>query len=283
MRTGSAIGASRVLNISQPTVSKMLQHAEQRLGFALFIRSKGRLVPTPEALRLQQELNPFDDHLARIRRVVVELATGAAAPFRLAATPAIAHHLAPRAIALWCKAYPESKLIFSASHTREMVYALLLNEIDIGLTMQPVSHPNILTTLVRECEVYAIAPKGWWPARILSKPLQPEELAGQPFISIDSTAHLGATVNSWLEGVTPPPDVRVSVQTYTLARSLVEAKIGVAVVDSFTAKAGGMAADIQVRKIDLPVQSNIYSISNRSRPPPKTADFLIDAVLKLPE
>ena len=53
MLTGSTNGAAKLLHISQPAVSKMLQHAEQSAGFALFLRSKGKLVPTPEALRLR--------------------------------------------------------------------------------------------------------------------------------------------------------------------------------------------------------------------------------------
>jgi DNA-binding transcriptional LysR family regulator len=46
MLTGSTNGAAKILNISQPAVSKILQHAEQSVGFPLFLRSKGKLVPT---------------------------------------------------------------------------------------------------------------------------------------------------------------------------------------------------------------------------------------------
>src|ERR1700733_6344968 len=69
MLTGSTNGAAKILNISQPAVSKILQHAEQSVGFPLFLRSKGKLVPTQEALQLQRELTPFDEQLRRIRRL----------------------------------------------------------------------------------------------------------------------------------------------------------------------------------------------------------------------
>jgi len=40
----------------------------------------------------------------------------------------------------------------------EIEQALLLNEIEIGLTMRPVSHPNLLLTPLRSCSLCAIAP-----------------------------------------------------------------------------------------------------------------------------
>ena len=52
MLTGSVSGAARLINVTQPAVSRILQHAELQLGFALFQRNKGRLTATAEALKL---------------------------------------------------------------------------------------------------------------------------------------------------------------------------------------------------------------------------------------
>ncbi|WP_183385578.1 MULTISPECIES: hypothetical protein [unclassified Herbaspirillum] len=74
-------------------------------------------------------------------------------------------------------------------------------------------------------------------------------------------------------------------QTYPLARSLVEANIGIAVVDNFTANAGNTGnADkqIQIRRMDLPAVSKIYAVTNRARPAPKSAEFLLEAIRRLP-
>jgi DNA-binding transcriptional LysR family regulator len=274
MRTGSAVGASRLLNVTQPSISKLLQHAELRLGFKLFDRSKGKLVPTPEALRLQEELESFDKQLLRIKRLVADLAIGSTSPLRIAATPAIAHHLLPPIIKQWCNAYPASECAMTVSHTKEMVYALLLNEVDMGLTMQPVAHPNLISTPLSTCKYYAIAPKGWWPKKLLSTPLPPEELSNQPMVSIDISSPLGAQIATWLENVAPPPRTRVSVQTFTLARALVEDGLGLSVVDSYTANARLFGSEIQIRELDMP--THIYALTNGSRPPPNTANYILD-------
>ena len=130
MLTGSTNGAAKILNISQPAVSKILQHAEQSVGFPLFLRSKGKLVPTQEALQLQRELTPFDEQLRRIRRLATSLSRGSVQPLRIAATPALAHHLLPQAVARWCRAFPQSSCELSVAHTREIEQALLLDEIE---------------------------------------------------------------------------------------------------------------------------------------------------------
>lgn len=272
MLTGSANGAAKLLHVSQPAISKMLQHAEQSVGFQLFLRSKGKLVPTQEALLLQEELAPFDEHLTRIRRLVTSLSRGAIRPLRIAATPALAHHLLPPVVAKWAQRYPQSKCELTVAHTREIEQALLLNEIDLGLTMQAVFHPNILQTPVRECNLCAIAPEGWWSADLLAQPVQVQELTEHPLISIDNDDVLGAILSNWLSDAGVSPESTISVQTYTLAKSLVQVKVGVALVDSFTAGYPSDIQGIQVRPVDIDTGLQVYALTQQWRPPAKLAD-----------
>ena len=66
MRCRTVTRAAEMLNISQPALSQVLLHLEDQIGFKLFNRVKGRLVPTaeavtllPEAERLHAELQGF--------------------------------------------------------------------------------------------------------------------------------------------------------------------------------------------------------------------------------
>ncbi|MBT2792849.1 LysR family transcriptional regulator [Paraburkholderia strydomiana] len=275
--TGSAAGAAKLLHISQPAVSKILKHAEQSLGFALFIRDKGKLVPTPEALRLRQELEPLEDQLRRIRRLSTTLAQGAVRPLRVAVTPAIAYSVLPRAIASWRKAFPHAQCELAVAQTREIEHALLLGETELGLTMRPISHPNLVATPVLDCHLCAIAPLGWWPEDMLNRPLQPEELANTPFVLIDADDFPGALVADWLVDTTGVAS-NISVQTYPLARALVENRVGVALVDSLTAQRTGDQRTVQIRPVASDQTLHVHAVTERSRPPLKPGERLLQSL-----
>jgi DNA-binding transcriptional LysR family regulator len=65
---GSVSGAARALNVSQPSVSKTLRHAESLLGFPLFERTAGRLVPTEDAHILFAEVRSRIASMRCVRR-----------------------------------------------------------------------------------------------------------------------------------------------------------------------------------------------------------------------
>ena len=86
--SGSMTNAAKLLNVSQPSVSKVLAHAEQQLGYPLFDRVKGKLVATPEADRLFGLVSNVFDHVEQLRRVAVNLRASDVGKIRIAATPA---------------------------------------------------------------------------------------------------------------------------------------------------------------------------------------------------
>jgi DNA-binding transcriptional LysR family regulator len=76
MAVGSTVGASAILKISQSAISRHLTALEADLGFDLFIRDKGRLIPRPEARALVPEVDELTDVLARVKRKAADLKAG---------------------------------------------------------------------------------------------------------------------------------------------------------------------------------------------------------------
>lgn len=76
MSTGTTIGASVVLKLSQSAISRQLSALEADLGFNLFHRDRGRLLPTAEARVLVEEVGELADVLARLKRRTDELGAG---------------------------------------------------------------------------------------------------------------------------------------------------------------------------------------------------------------
>ena len=48
MVTGTVTQAARMLEVSQPAVSRMISYLEREIGFKLFIRANRQLIPTDE-------------------------------------------------------------------------------------------------------------------------------------------------------------------------------------------------------------------------------------------
>lgn len=69
VQTGSISAAARLLNVSQPNVSRVLNHAEQQLGFALFERRAQGMVVTAEGRRLLPEVEDIYQRLQSITQL----------------------------------------------------------------------------------------------------------------------------------------------------------------------------------------------------------------------
>src|SRR3954469_3494637 len=79
MATGSTVGASAILRISQSAISRHLTGFEAELGFELFTRDKGRLIPRPEARALVPEVEELTEVLSRVKRKAADLKAGSGA------------------------------------------------------------------------------------------------------------------------------------------------------------------------------------------------------------
>ncbi|EME00448.1 MULTISPECIES: LysR family transcriptional regulator [Stutzerimonas stutzeri subgroup] len=274
LQTGSLTAAAELLHISQPAASKILKHAEQQLGFALFDRVRGKLQPTAEARVLQQQTERLAIDLQNLRRLADSLGRGEECALRLICTPALAQALLPQALRVWRERFPRTVCQLATQHTTEIVEALLLREADLGLTSQAVEHPGLTSQLLAEGRMRVIAPPGWWQPDELHSPLRLQALAGKALIGIDARDALGSLLRGHIEELDPPPHVVTWVQTYQLARQLVSSGQGVALVDPFTALAAN-GGEVQTRLLEPAISVPVYALSRvHEQPLPAQAMLL---------
>ncbi|QRY80053.1 LysR family transcriptional regulator [Pseudomonas sp. PDNC002] len=277
--TGSVSGAAQLLHVSQPAVTKVLQHAEQQLGFPLFLRVRGKLQATPEALELEREVAKVTESLQGVRRLAQSLRGQPENRLRVGATPALALSLLPPVIREWTDRYPQSSCELATQHSRELIQNLLMRELDLALTLQQTDHPGLRSQVIATGPLVALAPRGHWPEDRLGKALTLDELAGEPMIGLSTSDPLSARLESHLANVEPPPRVRISVQTYALARTLVEAGTGLALVDPFTA----LGADERLtalRPLSPPVKVTLYALTRADETPPHTQALLLEMLVR---
>lgn len=73
MRSGSISRAAEVLHRTQPAVSTAIGNLERELGFELFLRENGKLLPTPEANYFREECEAILGRLDRTRQAVTRV------------------------------------------------------------------------------------------------------------------------------------------------------------------------------------------------------------------
>jgi DNA-binding transcriptional LysR family regulator len=112
MITKTVSGAAKLLAISQPGISRMLAHMEDRLEFRLFDRTRGRLVPTHEAEVLFEEIQQLYEGFAGLDHTVRRLAKGEDRLFRVGASPSLGHSVLPAMLARLSGNFPGLTLQF---------------------------------------------------------------------------------------------------------------------------------------------------------------------------
>lgn len=233
MIAGSVSGAARMLNVSQPVVSRVLQHAEAGLGFELFERRRGRLVPTPEAQALFSQVQRAWSEIERVDALSANLRHGASGLLRVAATPSLAGSVLPAALAAMRAAHPAVECDLWASHTHEIQAHLLAYEIEVGIAIEAPAHVALARTAFAQGEMVLATPRTWLVDAV--RPGHRTWLAGRPFIALAEHTPLGERLAMRLDQVGWVPQRAFQVQTYALAATLVEHGLGYAFIDSLTA------------------------------------------------
>lgn len=235
--TGSITNAAKILNVTQPSVSKVLAHAEQSLGYALFERVKGKMIPTQEADRLIGHVMGVYQDIGELRRIAENLRASDTGRIRIAVTPALGIDLVPGAIATYLSEHSETVFEIETLHYRQITRALVESRIDIGVAFEPPAFPGISVKLLAEPKFVVLAPATMDFGDKSSVSL--EELSGLPFIRLSKRGPLGLMLENHLETSEVKVRTVAYADTYQIAKSLVAHGAGITIVDEITGRSAG--------------------------------------------
>jgi DNA-binding transcriptional LysR family regulator len=257
LQVGTLTDAASLLNISQPAATKLLQQAERRLGFPLFIRAKGRLHLTPESQLLKGQIEHIFSHLCDLQMLATNIARAETRLLRVVTTPTLANAIIPQSITRLRRMMGKISIELATQHSREMFKSIVLRESDVGFTLQESTHPDVRCEPLCTGSLTVIAPRGTWVGREATLPIPVEALADANLVGISVVDSLGRQLQSYLEQLSPPPRVSIWVQTYQIARDLVANGEGLALVDPFMGASSG--ASVQARPVKPAVPMTLYA------------------------
>ncbi|MES2941734.1 MAG: LysR family transcriptional regulator [Pseudomonadota bacterium] len=250
MLTGSVSGAARLINVTQPAVSRTLQHAELQLGFALFQRGKGRLTPTSEALTLYPHIERLFAQLDEVQRLAANLKAGdGAKELRILTVLALSYEILPHALKLFRVKHANVPISVRALHSPQIVSALALQEADVGFLFSPLpgsGHSALAYEHLADGRMVCIAPKGLLGARLLKRgSVVLADLTKLPVIGLDVHDPIGRSLNQACREADVGLQFDITVQTYHSALALAHHGLGIALVDSCT------AASADLERVDV--------------------------------
>ncbi|EJG1032255.1 LysR family transcriptional regulator [Vibrio parahaemolyticus] len=234
MQAGTVSGAARLLHVSQPNVTRVLAHTEQQLGFALFERVKGRLVPTQEAKALLPKAEKVYQQLGQFRSLTNKVKQGTQ-HLRIGAPPVLAAHLLAPTVALLSKEHGISFELLTANRD-ELCSGLLKHELDVAIAFGEETPPALMGHVLLKENLALIAPKS--AAIPAEKTVILEELISHdlPIIGLDSRDPLGLLLHQTLSARDEHYQHAITVRSYSAAAELVKHQAGFAIVDPWTAK-----------------------------------------------
>lgn len=263
MLTGSVTAASRMINVTQPAVSRTLKHAELQLGFALFHRVGGRLQPTVEAQALYPLVERLFTQLDEVQRMATSLRQGHGQnTLRVLTTLALSYEVMPRAMRFFQQKHPGVVVHHQSMHSPQIVEALVLQEADLGFVLSGLTHPSLEQEPMGERRVMCVAPKGLFSAAELAAGhMQLSRLGGRPVVAMDARDPLSMTLGQALRDQDIELNVAMTVQTYHAALAMAQHGVGIALVEGCT------AASADRDRVDvLPVEPRIPIAIHALRP-----------------
>ncbi|MCL1079496.1 LysR family transcriptional regulator [Parashewanella spongiae] len=262
--TGSITNAAKLLHVSQPSASKVLSHAELQLGFNLFDRIKGRLIPTDEAKMLFEEVDKIYQQMCSIKNTVQNIKKSEFGCIKLGVTPALGFDAIPNVIANYHHDYPNVTFDVHTIHNDEMMQSLLEHKCDLAVLFSPREMQGITQTPLAESELVIVYPKEMFPDSPATLTLS--KISDCKFIDISDSGPLGDML--WTRVMEEDISFQslIKVQTYFIAVRLVASGLGVCVVDRYTAE-GNLSNDIAIASFEPALTFSISAVhlENRSK------------------
>ena len=270
--TGSITNAAKLLYVSQPSVSKVLSHAESQLGFKLFDRVKGRLVATHEAELLFEEADRIHQQMNTINDAAENIKNNDLGQVSLAVVPALGFEVIPAAIAAFRQKHPKISFDIQTLHNDQVLKHLLRHKSEMAIMFSPERFSGIKDITFGEGRLVVVYPKSLLPH--CPEKLSLEEIVQYPLISIWNSGPLADLIWRQMMKLNLVIQDAVKVQTYFIAVNLVKHGAGICIVDEFTAK-GQKSDEIVIAELTEPLVFPIKGLYLESKSLSKvTTDFL---------
>ncbi|MBA3039377.1 MAG: LysR family transcriptional regulator [Rhizobiaceae bacterium] len=232
--TGTASRAAELLRISQPAVSKAIMELERQVGFELFDRRSGRMLPTVEARLFFREVESAFAGLTHLKAAAARIRDFGSGEIRIASLSALSTNIMPKALRNFQKRHPDVAITFQARMSSMVKDLVASGQFDVGIAADEIDLAGVESAPFSDYRVAIAMPVGHPLEQ--KDVIRPEDLQGQDFIALapeDTTRRQADQIFS-KHGVLPKIVLETPYSTTICA--MVDAGLGCGMVNPLTAE-----------------------------------------------
>lgn len=275
IQRGTVTAAAEHLGISQPAISNLLAQLERGTTLKLFERARGRLVPTPEAMVLFEEIDTVVRGLDHVNQAVSDLQNQKAGQLQLATSHALAFGFMPAEIAEFTRNRPNLTIAFQSQYSAKIQEWVAAGLFEIGICEMPVRQEGLAQRHFH-FETACVLPAGSDLAA--HGAITPRLLDGIPFIVMGTDHMVSRRTREAFHSAGAGFRIRCHTDLFRNALSLVKQGVGAALIDPFTLSADDGAGYV-VRRFDPAIRLDMVVVTAKDRPLSAIGRQFLDQVI----
>jgi len=263
MEAGTVTAAAERLHVSQPAVSKQLAELERRLGFAVFDRVSGRLVPTSEGRALYDEVERVQASLEQLTRFAVDLRATRRGRLSIGALPILSTRWLPGVVGRFLAHRPQVMLALQTLGSMKVIEGVESRRFDVGVAMPSAQLPGVEQELLMRIELVCVLPRKHPLAA--RRVIAPADFDGENFVWLTTFDRSRLTIDRTMETAGVRIGRRVDTFMAATACALVAERVGLSLLDAVTA-AEQLSERVAVRRFRPRTEFDIMLVRPQHSP-----------------
>jgi DNA-binding transcriptional LysR family regulator len=234
MERGTATAAAKEMGITQPGISRLLGVLEEHVGFQLFYREKGRLIPSDEALVLHHEVELTLSSVDRISLLAKNLFNSELGVLKIVAPNSFIAGPLANIVADFLKQRPRVNVSLDTHAPAAAREIVAHRSADCGFIQLPETHPGLTSEKIVESNTCCVLSKAHPLAS--KKRIGIKDLHDQQLILIGKGRYSRVQIDEAFRNANVPMRVRLEAHTVAIACTFAKRNLGIALVNELLAK-----------------------------------------------
>lgn len=229
IQCGTASRAAELMGITQPNVSRMIGELEGSVGFSLFDRVKGRLIPTPEGQAFYRDVDQSFRGLDLLRSSAARIRDFGTGQIRVASLAAAGSTIVPRAVKRFREKFPSAVVTLSIMTSSSVRNHLVDGEYDLGIAADEVDLTGVEHQVFGSFPAMCALPKGH-PLSGRST-ITPRDFDGVDYVALSSGDKARIQFEKLCEDAGAKPNLVIETPFASTACALALEGVGIALVN----------------------------------------------------